>query len=231
MKKVLLLTSTGLASLFVSYCSQAVTFDYRHEVKPEESMNADRFLISHTFENNLSISSEAKWGGYASGDRPYDDLVSRGNELGIGYKYKVNDKLDLQPSASIDSGKDASTYKFNLKGSYKLPYNFYIAERYRYGDKEKEATKTTEHYHQSDFYVGYTWNQFKFEYDFVFKKTDYQSYKNTHRDYEHNFCIQYKVDSHWTPFTEIGYVPYKPTGGVYGDEWQARYRIGVKYNL
>ena len=106
-----------------------------------------------------------------------------------------------------------------------------VAERYRYGLKDKVAANTSDHYHQSDFYIGYTWNQFKFEYDFVFKKTDYQSYKNTHRDYEHNLCVQYKVDSHWTPFAEVGYVPYKPTGGVYGDEWQARYRIGVKYTL
>jgi len=231
MQKTLSLTTIGLSVALLSTAASAVNFDYRHEIKPEESMNCDRFLISHTFENNLSVSSESKWAGYKSGDRPYDDIVSKGNELGVGYKYKVNEKFQLDPSVNIDSGKDSSTYKFNLKGTYKLPKDFYIAARYRFGDTEKEATKANQQYHQADLYLGYTYDKFKFEYNFVYKETNFALYKNARRDYEHNFVTQYKVGKHWVPFTEVGYVPYKPTTGIYGDEWEGRYRIGVKYNL
>ena len=54
------------------------------------------------------------------------------------------------------------------------------------------------------------------EYDFGFTDTNYPSYKNTHRNYDHNLFVGYAVNSKWTPYVEVGYIPYKPSGEVYG---------------
>jgi len=216
----------------VSLNSQATSFDYRHEYRPGDDLDYDRFKVSQSFDNNLFLGVEARWLSYGSDSNALNNMVSNGHEVELGYVYKLNDKWTLTPSVSIDSASSANstTYKYHLKGTYKINDNFYVASRFRYGQVLNQ-TKDDTNYQQYDFYAGYKNGPLAVEYDFGFTDTNYPSYKNTHRNYDHNLFVGYAVNSKWTPYVEVGYIPYKPSGEVYGSKWEPRYRIGLKYTL
>lgn len=224
-----------LSPLFFSVYATATTLDYRHEYLNDDEQHADRLRVSHRFDNKISFALEAKWSSNKSGGEShmYDNLVSKGAEFELGYLYPVNNQFSLSPAVIIDSNSDSTTYKFQVKGEYKFTPELSVSARYRYGvkDYERSKNKDSQHFHQGNFAIAYKFEHFNLSYDFEIKKTDYPAWKGKERDYAHNVVVQVPVNKEWVPFAELGYVPYKSTSSTYKEDWQWRYRVGVKYNF
>ena len=231
MDKKLAYSLFGVVSL-MSVGANAATFDFRHEYRTGDNLDYDRFKVSQVFENNMYTALEARWLSYTPASSAMDNLVSNGHEVEVGYIYKPTDKWTFVPYFSIDSASSANStaYKYHLKSTYKINDSFYVANRIRLAQVQNQ-TKSNTNYQQYDFYAGYKYGPLTLEYDFAYVDTSYSSYKNSHHTYDHNLFVGYTVNSHWTPYVELGYMPYTPTGGVYGDKWEPRYRVGVTYKM
>lgn len=118
----------------------------------------------YSFKFSIEGKWESKQGGFL------DNLSSKGNEFEIGYKYKGFDNFVLTPSFALDSGERNSAYKFSLKGVHNWTDAFYSGLRMRYGvrdyEREYDPDLDSQHYWQSNIYLGYKSHDFAINYDF-----------------------------------------------------------------
>ncbi|WP_162473640.1 oligogalacturonate-specific porin KdgM family protein [Serratia microhaemolytica] len=235
-------TLLSLCSVLVSGTLQATTIDYRHEYLADTEQHADRVRISHRFANQLGFALEAKWGSKSSsGDsRLFENNYAKGHEFELSYSYKFDDRLTLTPALVMESASEAATYKSQVKAIYLLTERLYTGARYRYGIQNyTSAARDNRHYHQGNVYLGYKFGWANLEYDFEYKDTDYPSLRGKQRTYLHNLVMQIPVNKEWVPYAELGYLPYRndAKGGYtngstkYDNDFQLRYRVGVKYNF
>ncbi|MFM5861584.1 oligogalacturonate-specific porin KdgM family protein [Aeromonas veronii] len=211
----------------------ATTLDYRHEYLMDTHGHADRLKISHRLENNIGLSLEGK---FASKTGLFENNYSTGTEAEINYVYPYSHNLSFEPAFIIDAAPDSTTYKGQVKATWKINEPLYLAARYRYGYKGFTADKEDQHYSQYNFYVGYKFERVKVEYDFEYVDTDYASLRGETNTYLHNLTIQVPINGEWVPYAEIGYVPYTNEGkadydGLYNNDFQTRIRVGIKYNF
>lgn len=225
-----------LMTLSTIACSvSATTLDYRHEYTQHSHENADRVQFSNTFANHVSVSAETKWASKNTDSNDvgmYDNLVAKGSIFEVGYKWDWNSQNTFAPSVALDSTSELTDYQFNLKNTYKITKEFYVAGRYRYGSVQYDRNKNTDnrHYHRGDFYIGYNFPYAKIEYNLTYKWLSYNNLFGDKKYYEHNVVVQVPIDKSWTPFMELGYMPYKDNT-KYPEDWEIRYRLGVKYNF
>lgn len=227
-----LISLLGVGSL------NAATLDYRHEYLDDTEQHADRVRVSHRFGNQVGFALEGKWGSKASSGTSnlFENNYSKGHEFEINYQYKVMPKFTLAPAFVIDSSSDSTTYKPQIKGTYQFTDTLYGSARYRYGLQHyTNAEKDNRHFHQGNFQVGYRFNWGNVEYDFEYKDTDYASLRGKDNTYLHNLVVQVLTNKEWVPYVEMGYIPYRNNDkggyGAYDNDFQIRYRIGVKYNF
>lgn len=231
-----LISLLGVGSL------NAATLDYRHEYLDDTEQHADRVRISHRFDNKIGFALEGKWGSKSTTGESnlFENNHSKGHELEVNYSQKINDKFTLAPAAIVDSGHDSTTYKFQIKGVYFLSDSLYTAARYRYGIQNYTSSgRDDRHFHQGNFNLGYVFNWGSLEYDFEYQDTDYASLRGNENNYLHNLVVQVPINKTWVPYAELGYVPYRneEKGGYidgankYNNDFQLRYRLGIKYNF
>lgn len=240
------MTSTStlftLISLLCAGSLGATTLDYRHEYLDDTEQHADRARVSHRFDNQLGFAVEAKWGSKASSGESnlFESNYAKGHEFELNYQYKVGQKLTLSPAFVLDSSSSSTTYKAQLKGTYQLTDKLYGAVRYRYGLQNYTSVSTGDrHFNQGNFQLGYQFGWGKVEYDFEYKDTNYPSLRGKDNTYLHNLVVQVPVNKEWVPYVELGYVPYRndakggyESGSVkYDNDFQVRYRMGIKYNF
>lgn len=243
MKVSIILKLALIIPVVASSAVQSMTLNYRHEYLDDTEQHADRIRISHRLENKVGFALEGKWGSKSvTGESNiYENNYSKGHEFELNYSYKVNDKFTLAPAAIIDSSSNATTYKFQVKGIYALTDSLYTAARYRYGVQNYTSSVSDDrHFHQGNFNLGYRLSWGTVEYDFEYKDTDYADFRGKNNTYLHNLVIQAPINKSWTPFAEIGYVPYRNAdiggyvgsdGSTYNNDFQIRYRVGIKYDF
>lgn len=240
MKKNVIRGLVLLPVLFGMGYASAATIDYRHEYTARSKEQKDRIRVSHRFDNNISFALEGKWvskkaAGHSKA-HAYSNNVSGGQEFELAYLYKINDQLSLSPAIVIESNSSSTTYKPQIKAEYKVTPQFTFSARYRYGDKVNDRSNAShpddQHFHQGNFVFAYKFDSFNVSYDFEVKKLiDYKGWKDKKRDYAHNIVVQVPIDKNWVPFAELGYVTYHAPGTDRKEDWQVRYRAGVKYNF
>lgn len=237
MKNNISLKLCFLFPLIASSTINAATIDYRHEYLNDTEVNADRIRVSARFANQVGFALEGKWGSKSGF---LQNNYSKGQEFELNYYYKVDDRLSLTPAVVIDSSSESTTYKMQVKGIYLVTAKFYTGARYRYGLQNYTSPSTdNRHFHQGNFYLGYKFDWGNVEYDFEYKNTDYASLRGNKYTYLQNLVIQYPINKAWIPFIELGYVPYRNNdkggyiyaGQKYANDFQVRYRAGIKYNF
>ncbi|MBH2846239.1 porin [Serratia marcescens] len=216
--------------LFISTVSQAVTLDYRHEYTDVDKTNKDRFLITHRFANGFGFGLEAMWkNGGNHKDKPYNDIVSNGNEATASYQFAVNDQFSLQPVFVMNSGSAFSGYKPGLYGSYRLTDDLSIAARYRweyirYTTPGAEDDKVN----RADMWLFYKAGDWAFEYNYFYIHSQNRlRYDNKRGDYEHSVKVQYNIDKNWGPYVAVLNKSVRNDT----DARQTGFRAGVQYRF
>lgn len=201
--------------------------DLRHDYFDDSKVNRDRIFFTHRFDNNVGFSVEAKY--KSSGEdanEPFNELDSNGSEVSISYRYIVNPYLYFIPAMHLDSYSGFTVYKPNLLMGTSFGNGVYLNLRYRYDytiqNNEALDNKAANRY---DTWLGYKFNAWKFEYNFVYIHSNTDIYDNSHSDYEHNLKVAYAIDKNWSPYVEIG----NTSVSKLNDDRQSRFRIGFQY--
>lgn len=209
--------------------SQAVTIDLRHEWLDDSKQHKDRALVSHRFANGFGFSLEAKWkSGGNHPDKPFNDLVSNGTESTLSYQYKVTPAWFLQPGFTLESDSDSSIYKPFLTTGYRFANGVYLNLRYRYEYTRYTQQNTDDRQtNRGEFWLGYRLNDWRFEYNYIYKHSDQILYDNEKWNYEQDIKVAYSINKNWTPYAQLGDISVRKTT----DERQSRFRVGIQYNF
>lgn len=215
--------------LLASTSSQAVTLDVRHEWLDDSKQHKDRFMVSHRFKNGFGFSLEAKWkSGGDNQNKAFTDLVDNGTESTVSYQYEAIPTWFLQPGFTLESGSDNSIYKPFLTTGYQFDSGIYFNVRYRYeytrSTKENTEDKKT---NRGEFWLGYRLADWRFEYNYIYKRSDQVLYDNDKWDYEQDLKVAYNINNQWIPYVQVGDVSVRKTA----DDRQTRLRIGFQYNF
>ncbi|MFS2225135.1 oligogalacturonate-specific porin KdgM family protein [Pantoea sp. B65] len=224
-KQTLLICGLLLSSLPAA----AVTIDLRHEWLDDSKANKDRVLVSHRFDNGFGFSLETKWkSGGEHQDKPFNDVVGSGTESTISYQFKMSPEWFIQPGFTLESYNSGSIYKPYLTTGYNFKSGIYLNARYRYEyTRETEEGEDDEKVNRGEFWLGYRYQDLRFEYNYIYKSSDQIRFDNKKWDYEHNVRVLWNINQNWAPYTEVGNVSVRKTT----DERQTRFRIGVQYSF
>lgn len=226
MKKITAL----LMFMLISTSTNAVTIDVRHEFTDDSKAQKDRLLISHRFDNGfgLSIEGKTKSGGDDS-DKAFNDVVDNGDEYVVSYQFNAAQAIVIQPGMALETTSSKAIYKPYLRAQYNLNNGMYIAARYRYEySRDNAEYKEDEHVNRGDLWVGYKINQWGFEGNYLYKKSDeYIKYADGKDDYELDLKVSYSIDKNWRPYAQIGNVSVRSDS----DDRQTRFRVGLQYNF
>lgn len=219
-----------LALLCICSSTQAVTLDYRHEYTDVDQTHKDRFLMSHRFGNGFGLGLEAMWkNGGNHNDKPFNDIVSNGQEVTVSQQYKVSDRLSLQPTFVLNSGAQFSGYKPGLYGSYKLTDDLSVALRYRW-EYIRYVTPGVEDdkVNRADLWVFYKLDSWGFEYNYFYiHSANRLRYDNKKGDFEHSIKVQYNIDKNWGPYAAI----LNKSVNKESDARQTGFRVGLQYRF
>ncbi|CAI1058259.1 oligogalacturonate-specific porin KdgM family protein [Serratia entomophila] len=219
-----------MIAIFSCSTSQAVMLDYRHEYTDVDKTHKDRFLITHRFTNGFGFGLEAMWkNGGNHKNKPYNDIVSNGNEVTMSYQFSATDRLNLQPVFVINSGSAHSGYKPGLYGSYRLTDELSLAMRYRweyirhtmYGVEDDKVNR-------ADLWLFYKPGDWAFEYNYFYIHSQNRlRYDNKRGDYEHSVKVQYNIDKVWGPYIAILNKSVRNDT----DARQTGFRAGIQYRF
>lgn len=226
MKKKCLVCVLGCS---LSFSASAVTIDFRHEYTDDSKVHKERILISHRFASGLgfSVESKVKSGGDHQ-DRPFNDIVDNGTEYNINYQYKITPAFNIQPGFILETGSSKAIYKPNLRSQYNFDNGIYVAGRYRYEyTRETTKGKDDEHLNRGEGWLGYRFDSWRFELNYIYRKSDQIRYNNKKHDYEYNSKVAYNINKSWTPYVELGNVSVNR----YKSDRQTRYRAGLQYHF
>ncbi|MGP3593854.1 oligogalacturonate-specific porin KdgM family protein [Vagococcus sp. WN89Y] len=222
---------------FISLATQAVTFDYRHEMNDSGGNNhKDRLLMSHRFANGFGLSLEGKWKGSQNKDQAYHETVSNGTEVVASYVYKINPTYQLEPGFSLDTSSSSNNYRPYLRGKVNFTNDVSGTLRYRpYFKRNSGNIGSAKDSHENGYNLTAALSfklplDFQFDYELDYKKATSAGVliaDNENYDWTHDFKFTYKFDKNWSPYFAIGNV----SGSKYTDERQTRFRVGVKYNF
>lgn len=207
----------------------AVTLDYRHEYTDDSKVHKDRLTVSHRFDNGIGFSLETKWkSGGTKGDKIYTDIVSNGTESQVSYQHRMDKNWYLQTGLTLESGDNKSIYKPFLTNGYTFDTGIYFNTRYRF-EYTRETKPGTDDMktNRGEFWLGYRYQDWRFEYNYIYKHSDQIRFNNKKWDYEHNLKTVYRLTKAWAPYAELGNVNVRKTT----DERQTRYRLGVQYSF
>lgn len=231
MKRNTLLLAVATAGMF-STAASATSLDFRHEYKSDTKQHASRVKMGHTFENNLSVDLEVKFKGEEG--KFMEDLKSNGTEIGINYKYQINDEWALIPGMPIEFSNSGDTYKPQLRLTYtpKAWEGFSISGRYRLDVKPGESNtdngdRRLRHRYTAN--LGYKYQQWTFgaELNYYYSdSSDYILYDNKRTNYENNLTVHYKMGD-WTPWVEFGDVSVDKNSS----DRELRSRVGIRYSF
>ncbi|TEW53134.1 N-acetylneuraminic acid outer membrane channel protein NanC [Psychromonas sp. RZ22] len=227
--KIALLITGGCffsANLFAS------SVDFRHEYKHETKQQASRIKMGTSFENNFAVSLELKFKSADNTDF-MKDLVNNGSELGLGYKWKINDEWALQPGMPIEFGQSSTTYKPQLRLIYKpaMIDGFSVSGRYRLDIKPTQTKPSVNNKYRDRYTVNFGYNiqnvVLGLELNYYKAHSDtYVLYDNKNTNYENNFTAGYKMGS-WKPWIELGDVSVSSKSA----DRELRSRVGLSYSF
>lgn len=227
-KKVVFLAAATL----VSANALASSLDFRHEYKGKSNSHSSRVKMGTSFESGLSVSLELKFISADSTDF-MKDLKSNGTELGIDYKWSINEQWSLQPGMPIDFNTSDTTYKPQLRLTYtpKSVEGLSLSGRYRMDIRPTQDDPGVNSKYRDRYTVnlGYKKDQFNLgiELNYYHAHSDtYILYNNKSSNYENNLTLAYSFNS-WTPWLEFGDVSVSSTS----DARELRSRIGIKYSF
>lgn len=226
MKKLTVLMLLALASASAS----AVTIDVRHEFTDDSKAQKDRLLISHRFANGFGLSLEGKTkSGGDDPDKAFNDVVDNGDEYVVSYQFNAAPAIVIQPGMALETSSSKAIYKPYLRAQYNFDNGLYVAARYRYEYvRDNSEGKEDEHINRGDLWLGYKINQWGFEGNYVYKKSDeYNKYADGKDDYELDLKVSYSIDKNWRPYAQIGNVSVRSDA----DDRQTRFRVGLQYNF
>lgn len=219
----------GCTLFIIACCSSAVMLDIRHEYMEDSKSHRNRIQVSHRFANGIGFFVEGKFkSGGNSSDKPFSDIVDNGSEYSINYMQKLSPQFSIQPGLEFETASSKSVYKPYLRARFNFPSDIYISGRYRYEYvRDTSENNKDEHINRGDIWLGYSWEAFIFEANYVYKNSDKIKYNKRKFDYEYNGRLAWKVNTEWTPYVEIGNV------SVYSsrNDRQTRYRLGVQYSF
>lgn len=227
---------TSLVMLALSPAlSHAVTLDFRHELKADSNINAERVKISHAAESGwfgsieakVSEGTETKDNGYKTGNGHFS---GNGSEFELGKKVGTSENTVFEPSVNIAMGDDFIDYRVNLKLTYNLSDNWWTAARWRPGIKVSEKPDVNnQNYNQFNWFHGYKNETFSIYGDLEYRFTNFAEYKGEHSSWLYNVVAAMPINKQWVPYTEIGYVPRYHATDDAKDEMEMRYRVGIRY--
>ncbi|WP_034945218.1 oligogalacturonate-specific porin KdgM family protein [Erwinia oleae] len=224
-KRNIILSTLLLVALPVS----AVTLDYRHEWQDISRSHKDRVSVSHRFASGLGFSLETKWrSGGDNTNQPYNDVVSNGTESSLNYQYKINRAWFVQPGFSLESSGDKSIYKPFITSGYTFSNGFSFRARYRYEyTRETQRNKEDMKTNRGEFWLGYRYQDWRFEYNYIYKHSDRVRFDNKKWDYEHNIKALWNMNASWSPYAEVGNIGVNKVT----DHRQTRMRLGLQYHF
>lgn len=226
MKKITVLIISSLVSVSV----HAVTIDVRHEFSDDSKAQKDRLLISHRFANGFGLSIEGKTkSGGDDPDKAFNNVVDNGDEYVVSYQFNTAPAVIFQPGMALETSSSKAIYKPYFRAQYNFDNGVYVAARYRYEySRDNAEDKEDEHVNRGDIWLGYKINQWGFEGNYVYKKSDdYIKYANEKDDYELDLKVSYSIDKNWRPYAQIGNVSVISDS----DDRQTRFRVGLQYNF
>lgn len=210
----------------------ASSLDFRHEFKGKTDQHASRVKMATSFDNNFMVDVEVKFKS-AEGTDFMKDLKNNGSEIGLNYKWDINDQWALQPGMPIEFGASSATYKPQLRLTYKptLIDGLSISGRYRLDIKPTQTDDLVDNkfrnrytfnlgYKVQDLSLGLEMNYYKAHDD------SYLLYDNKDSNYENNVTASYKIGN-WTPWAEFGDVSVNK----FDDARELRSRVGLRYTF
>lgn len=230
-KLALTITATSL----LSANAFASSLDFRHEYKGKTEQHASRVKMATTFDNNLMVDVELKFKG-ADGEF-MKDLQNNGSELGINYRWNINDEWALQPGMPIEFGSSGTTYKPQLRATYKPAAidGFSVSARYRLDikpgqdGKDEVGGEDKEFRNRYTLNLGYKIDNLSLGLEMNYYKahdSSYILYDNSDSNYENNLTASYKMGL-WTPWVEFGDVSVASDS----DKRELRSRVGIRYSF
>jgi hypothetical protein len=237
MKHTKSVLTTIIATSVLSANVYAASIDFRHEYKGKTDQHASRVKMGNTFENNLSLDLELKFKG-KDGDF-MQDLQQNGSEIGINYKYAINNEWALQPGMPIEFGtgnddRGNVTYKPQLRVTYTPDAvdSLSLSGRYRLDIKpgqSDEDGQDKKYRNRFTFNAGYSIDNLRLGLEMNYYKShdsSYILYDDKDTNYENNITAHYKMGD-WTPWVEFGDVSVDSTK----DTRELRSRVGIRYSF
>lgn len=208
--------------------SSALSLDARHEYLDDSKQNKDRLLLSHRFNNGIGFSVETKF--KSGGDdrrKPMHHMESSSNEFTLSDQFHLDANWSLQPGLALETSSDKETWKPMLRLQRDFANGVYIAARYRYEYSHiSSADAHNEHVNRGDVWLGYKWDAWKVEYNYLYKHSDQIRFNKGRWDYEQNIKLGRTLARHWMPYIEVGNVSVSKNTR----ERQTRFRIGISWN-
>ncbi len=219
--------SLAVSSILFSGALSAASIDFRHEYQHETKNNADRIKIAGDSGNHY-YSVEMMFAG-ANGNA-FKDLNRGNSEFEYGYKFKINDKVLLQPSMPVTFGTNYVAYKPQLRVQYTLDSGLVTKLRYRHEVRNFSDNKATELKSKVTANLGYKVNNFELGAEANYEKghDNQVMFNNKDSNYDYLVVVGYKQsDWNWRPYAEFANVAVSSTS----DKRQVRSRVGVTYSF
>lgn len=224
--------SALLTTCAFSFNAYSSSLDFRHEYKSDTKQHSSRVKMATTFENNFMVDVELKFKG-ADGDF-MKDLQNNGSEIGLNYKWNINNEWALQPGMPVEFGASSVTYKPQLRLTY-APESidgFSVSGRYRLdikpGQRDEEGMdkKYRDRYTLNLGYKIENWS-LGLEMNYYKAHSDtYIMYDGKNSNYENNLTASYNMGL-WTPWVELGDVNVD----THSDKRELRTRVGLRYSF
>ncbi|CAM3956892.1 oligogalacturonate-specific porin KdgM family protein [Pluralibacter gergoviae] len=224
-----------ICTLLISIGSRAVMIDYRHEIMDNTgNTHKDRLLVSHRFSSGFGLSLEGKWKGSKNKDKAYHETVSNGTEVVASYVHKVNNRLQMEPGFSLDSGSSSNNYRPYLRGKLLIQDGLTASLRFRPYYKRYSGNIGSEHktsekgFNLTGVISLVELSNSQIDYELDYKKTSTGGVvlaNNKNHEWAHDIKLTYKINSSWSPHIAVGNV----SGSRHTSERQTRYRVGVSY--
>lgn len=219
-KKVIL---CGCVALFTCSTVSAATFNVRQEFRSETGESTRVKLGSNI--GNFSFSGELKFKPVDGSDKKASQ--NNGWELGLDYRFKINDNWTILPGMPIEAREKGMTYKPQIRVNYAFDSveGLTLTARYRH-DFYRNNSEVDKQRHRLTTGVGYSTGDWKFGFEAdLYKAVDYDIYDNGDSNYELNLTVARKMGK-WTPYVEFGDINVSADS----DQRELRTRIGLTYS-